>query len=124
MMSVDKLHKYEGAFDSGAGRRNGIRAALFRGGLMNARAHLFIRGRVQGVGYRAFVVHTAHALMLNGWVRNLYDRTVETVFEGERPAIETAIKRCQEGPPASIVSSIDVSWSDNAEGLSGFEVRY
>jgi acylphosphatase len=62
--------------------------------------------------------------MLTGWVRNLRDRTVEAVFEGERPAVETAVKRCHEGPPASIVTSIDVSWSDNTEGLSGFEVKY
>jgi acylphosphatase len=62
--------------------------------------------------------------MLNGWVRNLQERAVEAVFEGEKPSIETAIKRCYEGPPASIVSSIDISWSDNPEGLSDFEVRY
>jgi len=91
---------------------------------LKARAHLYIRGRVQGVGYRSFVVDTAQTFMLNGWVRNLQDRGVEAVFEGEKPSIEAAVKRCYEGPPASMVSAIEISWSDDTEGLTCFEVRY
>jgi acylphosphatase len=91
---------------------------------MKVRSHLYIRGRVQGVGYRAFVVRTAGAFGLGGWVRNLPDRSVEAVFEGERSSIEAALKRLYEGPPAALVSSIDINWTANSEGLSNFDVRY
>jgi acylphosphatase len=91
---------------------------------MKVRAHLYIKGRVQGVGYRAFVVRTAGVFGLDGWVRNLSDRSVEAVFEGDRPSIEAAIKRLYEGSPAALVSSIDINWTDNPEGLSNFDVRY
>jgi acylphosphatase len=88
------------------------------------RAHLFIRGRVQGVGYRSFVVHLAYSLGLDGWVKNVIGGGVEAVFEGDKAAIEAAIKKCQEGPVMAIVSDIDVNWNDTLEGLSGFDVRY
>jgi len=88
------------------------------------RAHLFIKGRVQGVGYRAFTVRIASNKGLAGWVRNLYGDGVEAVFEGDRAAIEAAIKRCGEGPPVSIVSEIDVTWTEPPEGLTDFSVRY
>lgn len=91
---------------------------------MKVRAHLFIRGRVQGVGYRAFAMGIASSMGLSGWVRNLADRQVEAVFEGERWAIEAAIKKCAEGPISAVVSDIDVSWDEQPEGLTGFGVRY
>jgi acylphosphatase len=91
---------------------------------MKVRAHLYIKGRVQGVGYRAFVVRTAGVFGLDGWVRNLPDRSVEAVFEGDRPSIEAAIKRLYEGPPAALVSSVDTNWTENPEGFSNFDVRY
>jgi acylphosphatase len=91
---------------------------------MKVRAHLYIMGRVQGVGYRAFVVRTAATFDLCGWVRNLPDRSVEAVFEGDKALIEAAIKRLYDGPPAALVSSIDVNWSDKPEGVPAFDVRY
>jgi acylphosphatase len=91
---------------------------------MKVRSHLYIRGRVQGVGYRAFVVRTAGVFGLTGWVRNLPDRSVEAVLEGDRPTIDAAIKILHEGPPAAIVSSIDINWTTTPEGLSNFDVRY
>jgi acylphosphatase len=89
-----------------------------------ARAHLFIRGRVQGVGYRAFTVRTASEMGLSGWVRNNYGDGVEAVFEGDKASIEAAIDRCNEGPFLSIVSEIDVNWTEEPEGLTGFSVRH
>ncbi len=91
---------------------------------MKARAHLFISGRVQGVYYRGFTAETAESLGLTGWVRNLPDRRVEAVFEGEREAIETAIRKCYEGPPASRVTDINVTWEEKAEDFPDFSVRY
>ena len=57
----------------------------------NARAHLLISGRVQGVFYRAFTEDAAHSLGLKGWVRNCSDGKVEALFEGEKENIEKAI---------------------------------
>jgi acylphosphatase len=94
------------------------------GGRMKARAHLYISGRVQGVSYRWFASDVAHALKLTGWVRNLPDTRVEAVFEGGREAIEKAIIECRQGPPASRVSAVDVTWETNLEGFSDFNIRH
>ncbi len=91
---------------------------------MKARAHLFVSGRVQGVSYRWFVSDVAHTLDLDGWVRNLPDSRVEAVFEGAREVIEKAILKCRQGPPASRVSDIDVTWENGIEGLGDFEIRH
>lgn len=92
---------------------------------MSVKAHLIIEGRVQGVAYRYFTRDVAGSLGLQGWVRNLYDGNVEVVFEGERDQIERAIDRCHEGPPFAVVTRIEVSWSDHAEGLRDFRIlRY
>lgn len=91
---------------------------------MPSRAHLLISGRVQGVYYRGFTEEVARSLGLKGWVRNLPDRRVEAVFEGERDAVEQAILRCRQGPPAAHVTGMDVTWEEPVEGLKGFEIRY
>ncbi|MBZ0155272.1 MAG: acylphosphatase [Alphaproteobacteria bacterium] len=91
---------------------------------MKSRAHLLISGRVQGVYYRGFTEEVAHSLGLKGWVRNLPDRRVEAVFEGERDAVEQAILKCKQGPPAAHVTGIDVTWEEPMEGLKDFEIRY
>ncbi|MEW6419826.1 MAG: acylphosphatase [Nitrospirota bacterium] len=89
-----------------------------------ARVHLFIDGRVQGVFYRSFTRDTAHSIGLKGWVRNLRDGRVEAVFEGKKELIEQAIKECYIGPPGARVSNIDVKW-ETAEGdLKGFTIKY
>jgi acylphosphatase len=89
-----------------------------------ARAYLFIEGRVQGVFYRAFIRELAYNLGLKGWVRNLYDGRVETVFEGEKELIDKAIKECYVGPPGARVTDIDVKWETFIGDQKGFSVRY
>ena len=90
----------------------------------NARAHLFIDGRVQGVFYRAFTRDIAHRLGLGGWAKNLRDGRVEAVFEGEKQAIEEAIRECNDGPPGARVINIDVQWESFTGNEQGFSVRY
>lgn len=90
---------------------------------MKARAHLFIDGRVQGVAYRYFTQNVAHNLGLTGWVRNLPDRRVEAVFEGDRTAIEHALELCAEGPPFAIITRIDTAWEERIEGFTDFQIR-
>lgn len=89
-----------------------------------ARAHLIIRGIVQGVFYRAFTRELASRLGLMGWVRNLPDGTVEALVEGKREDIEQAIKQCSAGPPGSRVYDIDVRWTEYQGDLKAFEIRY
>jgi len=92
--------------------------------MQQARAHLLIRGRVQGVFYRAFTRDIAHQLDIRGWVRNLYDGSVEAVFEGGKEDIEQAIKHCCMGPPGARVEDVGVTWEDYKGDLEGFQMRY
>jgi acylphosphatase len=89
-----------------------------------ARAHLFIEGRVQGVFYRGFTRDVGARLGLHGWVKNLYDGRVETVFEGNRKLIDQAILECRKGPPGAYVTNIDVVWEVYTGEAKGFEIKY
>ena len=89
-----------------------------------ARVHLLIRGRVQGVFYRAFTRDVASQLGIRGWVRNDSGGGVEAVFEGGREDIEQAIKQCQMGPPGARVENVGVTWEDYKGDLQGFQIRY
>jgi acylphosphatase len=70
--------------------------------------HIVVRGRVQGVGYRAFVEDEATGRGLSGWVRNRRDGTVEAVFEGAPEAVDAAIEACRTGPWGARVDAVDV----------------
>ena len=74
--------------------------------------HIVARGRVQGVGYRAFVEDTALRLGLEGWVRNRRDGTVEAVVCGDDDLVERLVAACRRGPPAAHVEAVDVSEGD------------
>jgi len=65
-----------------------------------------IRGRVQGVGYRAWVEHQASASGLEGWVRNRRDGSVEAVFAGSPKHVADMVALCRRGPPSSRVDSV------------------
>ena len=70
-------------------------------------SHVVVRGRVQGVGYRAFVEHEARQRGLHGWVRNRRDGSVEAVFAGPRTAVEAVIEVCRRGPLSARISALD-----------------
>jgi acylphosphatase len=83
-----------------------------------------VRGRVQGVGFRAFVVWRARELALHGFARNLSDgTTVEVVAEGPRAPLEALLASLREGPPMSYVKSVDVTWGDASGVYDGFGVK-
>ncbi|MBZ0138180.1 MAG: acylphosphatase, partial [Pseudorhodoplanes sp.] len=69
--------------------------------------HLVFRGRVQGVGFRAFVHGEAERRAVGGWVRNRRDGTVEAVFEGPEPAVRELVEVCRHGPVSARVDGID-----------------
>lgn len=74
---------------------------------MDVRRHLIIRGRVQGVGYRAWTQYTALERGLQGWVRNRRDGSVEAVVAGPPDAVAAMIEACRQGPGGSRVDAID-----------------
>ena len=77
--------------------------------------HVIFRGRVQGVGFRAFVEDTAVSTRVDGWVRNRRDGTVEAVFGGDAAAVEETIEACRKGPRAARVDAVDVRDGNAAE---------
>ncbi len=88
------------------------------------RAHIVVHGRVQGVFFRAFTRDAAIQNGLKGWVRNLYDGTVEAVFEGKTSDVGRAIAQCYQGPPVSHVTNIDIEWEPYTGEFKIFSVRY
>lgn len=69
--------------------------------------HVIVRGRVQGVGFRAFVEHHATQRNLDGWVRNRRDGTVEAMFAGPAESVDGMIRACGVGPLSSRVDALD-----------------
>jgi acylphosphatase len=65
-----------------------------------------IRGRVQGVGYRAWVEHEARVRHLDGWVRNRRDGSVEALFAGPADVVSAMIALCRRGPPLARVDAV------------------
>lgn len=74
------------------------------------RAHIWVTGRVQGVGFRAHVEYYARQLGVTGWVRNVGDDTVEAVAEATRKNIERFIEMVKQGPRASHVDESKIEW--------------
>lgn len=81
-----------------------------------------IEGRVQGVGFRAFVEMRAIELGLEGWVRNRLDGSVEAVFQGEDALVAEMLRLCREGPPAARVDRVETI-GEGVGAFMGFNVR-
>ena len=88
---------------------------------MNAR-RLRIEGRVQGVGYRAWMMREARRLGLSGWVRNRPDGSVEAVVAGPEPAVQALLTACRRGPMPARVDRIQEDFAELPES-PGFELR-
>ena len=76
---------------------------------------VLIGGRVQGVGFRAWMVREAQSLGVWGWVRNRPDGSVEAVVHGETDAVEELLRRCRRGPMLAGVRTIDESAAEPPE---------
>ncbi len=81
-----------------------------------------IRGRVQGVWYRAWTEKTARALGLSGWVRNRTDGSVEALFCGGPEAVKHMLELLHEGPPAARVDSVEAVPDVPSVEVEGFRV--
>jgi len=86
-------------------------------------AHILVHGRVQGVGFRAWVQHQAELHGLSGWVRNRRAGTVEALIEGPEDAVALMLKACRQGPSGSVVENVEMLPDPDAPLHAGFEIR-
>ncbi|MDP1548380.1 MAG: acylphosphatase [Anaerolineales bacterium] len=87
------------------------------------RVHIWIKGRVQGVGYRAHVEYNALRIGVPGWVRNIDRNMVETVAEGTREQIDQFIEIVKQGPSISRVDDVRLEYEEPTGYLEGFTVK-
>lgn len=86
--------------------------------------HLRVSGRVQGVGFRYFVVHEAQACGVTGYVRNLDDGRVEARAEGGREALERFVSSVRRGPRMASVDDLELERLPASGGFRGFDVVF
>jgi acylphosphatase len=89
---------------------------------MHTRLQARIDGRVQGVGFRYFVLECATQLELSGGVRNVQDGTVEVIAEGPREALERLLVLLHQGPRSAYVTEIKTAWEPATGEFQRFEV--
>lgn len=87
------------------------------------RLEVVVSGRVQGVGFRWFVVSTAEALGVTGWVANARDGSVRVVAEGPQDALESLVGRLRQGPPGAQVRDVRSVPSPPTGEFTSFGIR-
>jgi acylphosphatase len=95
-------------------------------GEIEATAHVWVSGRVQGVWFRASARDEAMRRQVRGWIRNLPDDRVEAVFVGPEDQVRAMVDWCRSGPPSADVDEVEVDWNvaaDLAGGERDFVVR-
>ncbi len=88
------------------------------------RVHLWVSGRVQGVGFRAFVAASASVIGVTGWVRNVGYGTVEAVAEGTHQQVEQFTRMVKTGPSVSRVDESRVEAETPTGEFTEFEIRF
>ena len=83
---------------------------------------LFVRGRVQGVYFRASAQREARRLGITGWVRNRPDGSVEIVAEGEEVSIRELYGWAQKGPSAARVERVETRWRSYTGEFPDFRI--
>jgi acylphosphatase len=87
------------------------------------RVQLVISGRVQGVAFRANCQRQATALGVTGWVRNLWDGSVEALFEGPDVAVDAMIQWCRRGPSSAVVTGVEMTEPEPGAPHRSFYIR-
>ena len=90
---------------------------------MNARAHVFVSGRVQGVFFRVETRSEAMKRNVAGWVQNTSEGRVEAIFEGDKADVEQLIDFCRRGPPGARVTEIDAQWETYTGEFKAFKIQ-
>lgn len=88
-------------------------------------AHLTVKGRVQGVGFRFTTQMKAKEIGVNGWVKNLSDGSVEMKVEGKKEPVYQFIDLVKAGPsPSAHVENVDISLYEDLQNYNDFEIVY
>ncbi len=90
----------------------------------HARVHLIVKGRVQGVYFRASTVQQARHLGLTGWVMNCPDGSVEVLAEGPSDKLEELVAWCGQGPPGARVERVELQRQDFRGEFNEFQIRW
>ena len=88
----------------------------------NLTVNMKITGKVQGVGFRYYVLRQAQELGIRGWVSNKPNGDVEALAQGEKTDLEQFIFKVKEGPSFSRVEDVSLNWLNEAEQYFGFEI--
>ena len=92
-------------------------------GEQQKRLHAIVEGRVQGVGFRYFVLDQASALGVTGWVRNRWDGSVEVTAEGVLSKLNQLLNALYRGPRGSYVTGVNTEWQSASGEFKSFQVR-
>ncbi len=92
-------------------------------GRENQRLHAIIKGMVQGVGFRYFVLEVTAGKEITGWVRNTIDGHVEVMAEGSQEVLENLLENLKKGPPSAEVIKVKIKWSLATYEFNGFTVK-
>ncbi len=87
------------------------------------RVHVWVKGLVQGVGFRAHVQYSARQIGVTGWVRNVGDDIVEAVGEGEREQLDRLVDAMKRGPRGAQVDESNVEWQNATGEFRDFQLR-
>jgi acylphosphatase len=87
------------------------------------RVHLWVKGRVQNVGFRAHVEYSARQIGLTGWVRNVGYDTVEAIAEGERAKLDRFVEAAKTGPRGGRVDETKIDWENPTGEFANFGIR-
>ena len=92
--------------------------------MADKRIHVFYSGHVQGVGFRYSVQDIAMTMGVTGWVKNLEDRSVEVVAEGEHKALEEFLDKISKSYIGRYIKDTDVSWEKPVNEFKDFDIRF
>jgi acylphosphatase len=88
------------------------------------RVHIWVTGRVQGVGFRAFVQRMGVSLGITGWVRNVGDDRVEAVAEGPQETLDKFAELLKNGPTGARVDEARLEWETPTAEFRNFHIKY
>ena len=90
---------------------------------MLKQVHLYIKGDVVGVGFRAWTKIQAKIIAVTGWVRNSMDDGVEAQIQGEEEKVKQIVELIKKGSPVSHVAEVEVFWQEPKEVFDQFEIK-
>ena len=92
--------------------------------MVNVRKHIYIHGKVQRVGFRAFIKQHAKKNNVHGWAKNLSDGRVEAILTGKKVNVKRLIKKIKKGPRMARVDKVDIFDEQYRGEFTTFSIKY